>query len=242
MTRSEVPTEFLDQPAPTASGSVWDRRPRWHATKKQVDFIAGLLAQRELPAEAAKQFADRVAAAEAGDWEHGISFDRASGFITRLKALPKKLPARGGAMKPNPMNRVQVEFTEVQLDGDKKPRTVGHIVLPDGRKLLAGSYGIDTSDDDRFINDTSFFKVWANADFGRGWGVKLYVSDDTSKVGLAHGTQDDVVKAILDAGPEAAAKLFGLEFKRCGICGRGLTKDVSRELGIGPICRARLAL
>ena len=33
----------------------------------------------------------------------------------------------------------------------------------------------------------------------------------------------------------AAAKLYGIEFEQCGVCGRGLTSEW-RKVGIGPVC------
>jgi hypothetical protein len=105
--------------------------------------------------------------------------------------------------------------------------------------VLAGSYGISTVNDSRYKNETTFFKVWAAKEFGRGWGVKMYVSDDLTRVRLSYDAQVDAIKAIA-SDPEGAAALFGHEFKRCGVCGRGLTNDESRALGIGPVCRERV--
>lgn len=42
----------------------------------------------------------------------------------------------------------------------------------------------------------------------------------------------EAIKADPDAGPR-----FGREIGRCYVCGRTLTDEVSRSLGIGPICR-----
>jgi len=48
-----------------------------------------------------------------------------------------------------------------------------------------------------------------------------------------------ILQAILDSPPRAAAERYGQEIGNCGICGRTLTNQESREVGIGPICRAR---
>jgi hypothetical protein len=42
----------------------------------------------------------------------------------------------------------------------------------------------------------------------------------------------EAIKADPDAGPR-----FGREIGRCYVCGRTLTDELSRSLGIGPICR-----
>ena len=49
----------------------------------------------------------------------------------------------------------------------------------------------------------------------------------------------DTARTVLEqiaANPEAASARYGLKIKRCGICSRKLTKEESRERGIGPIC------
>jgi hypothetical protein len=56
-----------------------------------------------------------------------------------------------------------------------------------------------------------------------------------------------IVKAALAllAGPEAmidGAKAYGRKSKRCGICGKPLTTPESLDLGIGPICAARMGI
>ena len=42
----------------------------------------------------------------------------------------------------------------------------------------------------------------------------------------------EAIKADPDAGPR-----FGREIGRCYVCGRTLTDELSRQLGIGPVCR-----
>jgi hypothetical protein len=169
-----------------------------------------------------------------------LTMAEASAWITALRPLPKATIIEAKAVDVNPVSRaVRVEFETTRGD-DGKERKSGKLVLPDGRAVLEGSYGVDTTDDERFKNNTSFFKVWINEDYGKGWGVKLYTSDYTHRVALATPTQIDAIVWIAD-DPLGAAKLFGLEFKRCGICGRGLTNDESRAAGIGPICAGRIA-
>jgi hypothetical protein len=46
-----------------------------------------------------------------------------------------------------------------------------------------------------------------------------------------------ILKQIEADGLKAAAKRFGNEMGSCSECGRPLTDEVSRELGIGPVCR-----
>jgi len=44
-----------------------------------------------------------------------------------------------------------------------------------------------------------------------------------------------ILKAII-ADPDAGPR-FGREIGRCYVCGRTLTDETSRALGIGPVCR-----
>jgi Family of unknown function (DUF6011) len=52
--------------------------------------------------------------------------------------------------------------------------------------------------------------------------------------------QEAVFEAIL-ADPNAARMTFARETTHCYVCGRRLTDETSRELGIGPDCRGRRA-
>lgn len=46
------------------------------------------------------------------------------------------------------------------------------------------------------------------------------------------------IEAAIEAEPGAAAARFSRLTVRCGVCGRKLTDATSRNLGIGPDCRA----
>jgi Family of unknown function (DUF6011) len=50
-------------------------------------------------------------------------------------------------------------------------------------------------------------------------------------------TQAEIIKVAAD--PHAAAVAYGFATARCSCCGLTLTNKLSRELGIGPICRAK---
>jgi hypothetical protein len=80
-----------------------------------------------------------------------------------------------------------------------------------------------------------------------GWVfVKQQVSDDEVRLGAQRpgesyvGQFANLIDKVL-ADPVGAVARYGLELGVCGICGRALTNDESRELGIGPICRAKIA-
>lgn len=204
--RSEVPAEFQQTAA--------------SASQKQLDFLFTLARERDIDEDKRNEILARI---ERKDIRKSL----ASEWITRLLAKPKRADFS---------DRPTVSYEDIELDNGET-RRVGRVLVPnaEGKSVLAGRYGIDTSDDERFVNDTTFFKIWVG-DRG-GWKVRMFKSDD--EVDLAFPTQIAVVKVIAK-DPEKAMALFGHEFGKCGVCGRGLTNDLSREIGIGPVCRTRL--
>jgi len=238
------------------------------ATQPQIDWIRDMLGTKNLLA--IPQVFDAVNAMDAEEYvayirqmQDSISIEkttmtRARGLIDMLKPLAYRTDELPGLPLSDRVSRAstgergravdivkgrtRVEYEMLQTDSGE--REVGRVVFDDGSYVLMGSYGVDTSGDANFVNDTSFFKLWiqkSDEDYGKGWSLKLYVSDDTSRVSIGVPTQIEMLKRIA-VDPLAASKLFGLEFKRCGVCGRGLTNDESRELGIGPVCGARLGV
>jgi hypothetical protein len=209
--RSQVPAEFRDHGG---------------ATDKQLSFITKLLEEKEMDPARREKFDARVAVLmDRGEFDTR----KASEVIDFLMGLPRKQYASSQPREERP----QVAYSETETDAGTK--RIGRLVLADGREVHAGSYGIPTPGDD-FTNATTFFKLWIG-DRG-GWNIKMYVSDDTYKIGFP--LQLSVLSQIAD-GPEAAASLFGHEYGRCGICGRGLTNDESRARGIGPVCARRFS-
>lgn len=79
-----------------------------------------------------------------------------------------------------------------------------------------------------------------------GWVfVKQQVTDTEQRLGSQRpgetyvGQWPNLVDRVL-ADPTAAVARYGLELGVCGVCGRTLTNDESREAGIGPVCREKL--
>jgi hypothetical protein len=244
-----IPVERTPVPAALNNGLREDGTRKDRGSTKQIKWINDMLDGKVL--EASSVFGAALAdlsPKQKDKFVQGLrdqlpemSYDGINQMIAALKACPAKSPSGGETLRPEP--RVQgahpqvgakVEYHNVTTDQGTK--RMGRIVLPNGKKVLAGSYGLKTKKMG-FANDVSFFKVWIG-DRG-GWNVKLYVSDDTNRVMLTPATQLELLEKIAK-NPQKAAARFGWEFKRCGICGRGLTKDESRERGIGPVCAERL--
>lgn len=101
-------------------------------------------------------------------------------------------------------------------------------------EVPAGRYAVAT--EDGAVNTLAFYKVdrptegrWAGFVF-----VKLIVSDGEQRMSKAAGNA--ILAKIAAVGAEAASAAYGHEIGECGVCGRTLTNDASRERGIGPIC------
>lgn len=245
--RKDQPAEVATverTPVPSALRSTNGRR----GSERQIKWICDMLDGKVL--EASSVFAARVAdltpeqkkdfIKELKGRVPDMSYDGINQMIGALKVLPKKSPRGGSDGVPEPRDAspdvgARVVYQNVTTDAGVK--RIGHLVLPGGTKIMAGSYGVKTRKDDRFANDVSFFKLWIG-DRG-GWNLQMYVSDDLHRVQMADATKADMIRKIAK-NPYKAATRFGHEFKRCGICGRGLTADESRDRGIGPVCAGRL--
>lgn len=108
------------------------------------------------------------------------------------------------------------------------PRQSNYPNVPAGRYALREADGV-----------VRFYKVdrptegrWAGFTF-----LAIQASDDLHPI-RDKARKREVLSAI-EADPAAASKLYGVELGSCGVCGRTLTDETSREYGIGPVCRER---
>lgn len=183
-------------------------------TKPQWDFICDLLNKKDLLKSPG--FFDAVNAMDAEEY---------TAYLANLKEDMKRT-TRGKAsdvitaLKALPLKPIGTEPTQV---------VSGTFVVPPGR------YALRFEDDE--LNPVRFYKVnegrgkWAGVIF-----VDRFASDDSFPV---KGTARREVLERIAADPLAAASLYGQEFERCSICNRGLTRRLSREMGIGPICATK---
>jgi len=100
--------------------------------------------------------------------------------------------------------------------------------------VVEGRYAIPT--EEGAINELAFYKVdrptegrWAGYVF-----VKRLVGPEEQRLSQKQGAA--ILAKIGEFGAEKASKLYGKEIGHCGVCGRRLTNDASREAGIGPVC------
>lgn len=222
--RTEVPAEFRSAPAAPVTASTGGPG----ASDKQLAWLTSLVAERQLTDEAREQFERRIAAQVAANEEHGdraplppgvgIALKKASEFIDRLRALPKQAGAAAPAEEASSGSGVRVEGKKFLVWPS----------IPDGR------YALRVEDDD--VNPIQFYTV-RTSKHGDEWdgfqGLKRHAGDERYGV---KGAKRREVLDLIAADPRSAALLFGHETNNCCVCGRELTRRLSRELGIGPIC------
>lgn len=106
----------------------------------------------------------------------------------------------------------------------------------DAPDVPAGRYAVTGED-----GSTKFYRVdrptegkWAGYVF-----VKVQAGDELHPL-KGRTAKDGVLRKIAADGIQEAMLRYGREIGECGHCGRTLTNEESRELGIGPICRNKM--
>jgi Family of unknown function (DUF6011) len=109
-------------------------------------------------------------------------------------------------------------------------------IVTDAVEIPNGHYAIKN---ETGTNDLDFYKVETPTE-GRYRGmtfVKRVIGGHPEFPVRNSVERRAILQRIKDAGVEAAAVLYGREIGRCYRCNRTLTDELSRELGIGPVCR-----
>lgn len=195
------------------------------ASDKQIAFIESLAARKGVEANPV------------------VTKEEASAEIERLMDLPDVEAFRRNkydAPCSECGNIVEAETGVLrQVDGKW---LVGHSAgCPDEPNLPAevpdGFYAVDNSD-----GDTSFYRVkqgkkpgvvFIDLVLGGGFGERLV------RQPAPYRQRDAILGKIVEAGFEAASERFGRELQTCARCGRHLTDETSREIGLGPECRKK---
>lgn len=143
--------------------------------------------------------------------EQGMAKFAGSQFITTYKDLPRK-----GAEVT-----VTVEPVE-QSSADKR----------DAQGVPEGRYAVEEDGTLKFFRITKGKGRWAGRTF-----VEIQASDD--RYAVRNPARRDAILATIAEDLDGAARRYGQELGHCYRCGRTLTDAVSRDLGIGPDCRAK---
>jgi hypothetical protein len=174
-----------------------------------------------------------------------VNRQRAGAIIVSLKALPwkRKVDVEARTDEPRPATRADylmrwhVGYEDFGAKDDAEDLTRYYFMSRSNvLRVPRGSYAVPTRllMGDR-TNETNFYSVWIS-DNGEKWTVRQYISNERVKMPRAEQYR---ILDIIGVDPGAYAKLYGLKIGKCGICGRKLTNDKSRELGIGPVCASR---
>lgn len=116
------------------------------------------------------------------------------------------------------------------------PKVAGVPTGPQWPNVPEGHYAVASATGN---NDLDFFRVdrptkgkWEGRTF-----VKRIIGGHP-EFGVAKGQVKEVLDRIVAAGIDESRTLYGQEIGQCWKCNRSLTDELSRQLGIGPVCRA----
>lgn len=179
-------------------------------SEKQAKWIIDIATTRVLPVGAtAESVLVRL--------EQGFAKFAGSQFITKYKDLPRATPAMVEAVAPGASTE---EFRAAQAVVKTRPE------VADGR------YAVEDED-----GTLKFYRLKNGRKAGYVF-LDVQASDDWFTIRNPRRI-DAVLAQIVEIGELNAARRYGQELGHCYRCGRTLTDAVSRELGIGPDCRAK---
>jgi hypothetical protein len=166
-----------------------------------------------------------------------MSNTRAQGQVAKAKELIEQIreidPAQADRIRDDlnaqwKLGQATFEYVSsaigTMIDFVKQERAakrgqVSDIEVPEGRYAAKNTDG-----------DWAFYRVTAKG--------KVYVFRSDETRALPFIVARSVKAKIVEMGLEDSAVTFGRESKFCYVCGHRLTDEVSRDLGIGPKCRA----
>ena len=198
--------------------------PEDRRSEGQIRYMDNLIAwiseKDQASGDAARTWTDNVTAA--GKW----SYDKAdkfsiSAWIDRLKAKNAELNETAKVVPAPVIASGNVQHDELIVRETKtgKPRPTYYALR----------------DEDGIVK---FYRVKAGTKPG-WWWIEAQASDEFHPIRNV-ATKNNILRAIIAAGPEASMRLYGQELGSCGRCHRTLTDETSRANGIGPECEGKL--
>ena len=112
------------------------------------------------------------------------------------------------------------------------PRQEAQPTLVAARSVDAGCYAVE------FEGRLRFFRV-STPDEGRWAGFTFVEEQASDEMFSVKGPRKGRVLETIAQDDNALAR-YGQELGVCGMCHRTLTDPVSREIGIGPVCRSKI--
>ena len=118
-----------------------------------------------------------------------------------------------------------------RIAANPAPTSIAPTALP---KVADGYYAVDTDGKISFYHVNSPTEGrWAGYTF-----VDVQAGSDFIK--LPSQRVRNAVLAKIAVDPKEASLRYGREIGRCGVCGRTLTNQDSRDRGIGPVCADKM--
>lgn len=210
------------QPSGTRRINPATEKQTWLIEKLLQDLGRGNDDQRKVFDEALAWYATK---------KPTLTFELASKTITRLKqhlglpVNPNFLNNKDGAMTaPTRTPQVQVFEPETPAEAPKK-REFKPLTLDDGYYAIV------------IEGKTHFYRMSTNKTTNRR-KMQEQASDALHYVRWPNALH--IQDLILAVGVDKAQKLYADELGQCYRCGKTLTDDESRALGIGPTCRKKI--
>ena len=170
------------------------------ASQGQINFINGLVRERDASDEAKRRIAALIA--------NGMDKRKAHDVIDYLKSLPKLAKAQDAAQ---PQQQIKVPAGRYALE----------------REGRIDFFQVDTPEDGRWAGYVFVKQLFGAPGNFRRQPIKVR-------------EQRNAILEAIAVDPMAAAQRFGHELGICSQCGSPLTNEESIQLGIGPVCRAKL--
>lgn len=123
------------------------------------------------------------------------------------------------------------EELATRIAANPAPTAIAPTALP---KVADGYYAVDTDGKISFYHVNSPTEGrWAGYTF-----VDVQAGSDFIKLPSQRVRNAVIAKIAVD--PKEASLRYGREIGRCGVCGRTLTNQDSRDRGIGPVCADKM--
>lgn len=147
----------------------------------------------------------------------------------------KELAEQPGGIKKGKAGEIIKALKSLPLQQGKDDRSQ---INPSITDIPPGRYCIQTGPDK---NDLSFYHVKevTSQQTGSKYNILIKIAGPNEYV-LRGPQAKNIAKLIHRAGIGNAAALYGFKIGRCSICHTQITKRLSRELGIGPVCGGRV--
>lgn len=182
------------------------------ATERQVDYIGDLIDTRDL-----------LASPKIFDAVNAMDEEEFKAYKERLKEQAKGLTRAKASQWIDKLK----DLPKVGTGGERD------VKVQDWPNVPAGRYAVEHEGTLKFYRvDRPTEGRWAGYTF-----LNVQASDETYSIKNVDTKRE--VLGLIAEDPKGAAQRYGHELGKCGICGRTLTNEESRALGIGPVCAGK---